>query len=118
MNIARKIKEQTDSILRAQKLNSTQGVTVSGDTGGGEGPTVNDWISALARHVLSGDHDGRYYTKTLLNSGQLDTRYYTEDEVDAMILEASRRFEPLTNGDIDNPDILFWNGEIIMQEVI
>ena len=29
--------------------------------------------------------DVRYYTKTLLDGGQLDTRYYTETEVDALL---------------------------------
>lgn len=29
--------------------------------------------------------DARYYTKTLLDGGQLDTRYYTEGEIDALL---------------------------------
>lgn len=30
-------------------------------------------------------HDDRYYTKTLLDGGQLDDRYYTETEVDGLL---------------------------------
>lgn len=33
--------------------------------------------------------DARYYTKTLLDAGQLDSRYYTETEVDALTWDAS-----------------------------
>ncbi|MED4980590.1 hypothetical protein P9726_13625 [Geobacillus stearothermophilus] len=35
----------------------------------------------LTNHKSSGDHDGRYYTKTQLDNGQLDNRYYTETEL-------------------------------------
>jgi len=35
-------------------------------------------------HSASGDHDGRYYTETELDAGQLDDRYYTETEVDTI----------------------------------
>ncbi|ALA68954.1 hypothetical protein GT50_01275 [Geobacillus stearothermophilus 10] len=35
----------------------------------------------LIAHKSSGDHDGRYYTKTQLDNGQLDNRYYTETEL-------------------------------------
>jgi hypothetical protein len=38
--------------------------------------------SDLATHKASGDHDGRYYTKTLLDGGQLDGRYYTRSQLD------------------------------------
>lgn len=43
----------------------------------------------LAAHKISGDHDTRYYTETELNAGQLDTRYYTETEVDANLVTKS-----------------------------
>lgn len=36
---------------------------------------------ALTTHKSSADHDGRYYTETELNNGQLDNRYYTETEL-------------------------------------
>lgn len=42
-------------------------------------------LSALNTHKASNDHDGVYYTKTLLDSGQLDNRYYTETEVNNML---------------------------------
>jgi len=45
-----------------------------------EGNITTD-AAALATHKTSSDHDGRYYTETELNAGQLDTRYYTETEI-------------------------------------
>ncbi len=42
-------------------------------------------------HKSSNDHDGTYYTKTLLDNGQLDTRYFTESEITA--LEAAMQLE-------------------------
>jgi len=35
--------------------------------------------------TASHTHDSRYYTAVLLDGGQLDSRYYTEAEVDAAI---------------------------------
>lgn len=35
----------------------------------------------LNNHKSSTDHDGRYYTKTELQSGSLDTRYYTKNDM-------------------------------------
>ena len=52
---------------------------------------IMETVSALAAHKTSGDHDGRYYTETEMDSklgGKSDTghthddRYYTETEVD------------------------------------
>jgi hypothetical protein len=34
------------------------------------------------------NHDGRYYTETELDAGQLDNRYYTETEVNAFLLKS------------------------------
>ena len=42
------------------------------------------------------DHDGRYYTETELDAGQLDNRYYTETETDAL-LAAQDEFTELTD---------------------
>ncbi|MBA7704287.1 hypothetical protein ES703_113089 [subsurface metagenome] len=42
-----------------------------------------EWITPGTDH----NHDARYYTKTLLDAGQLDTRYYTETEIDAKLLD-------------------------------
>ena len=39
----------------------------------------------IANHKTSNDHDYRYYTRTQLDSGQLDNRYYTESEVDSKV---------------------------------
>lgn len=39
---------------------------------------------ALNTHKTSTDHDGRYYTETELNAGQLNNLYYTETEADAL----------------------------------
>jgi hypothetical protein len=44
--------------------------------------TIKGNADTLATHKSSGDHDTRYYTKTLLDGGQLDNRYYTETEID------------------------------------
>jgi hypothetical protein len=38
---------------------------------------------ALTIHKSSTDHDGRYYTETELDAGQLDNRYFTETEINA-----------------------------------
>lgn len=35
----------------------------------------------LITHKASNDHDSKYYTKILLDGGQLDSRYYTETEI-------------------------------------
>lgn len=37
--------------------------------------------NALSQHKASGDHDIRYYTKTLLDAGQLDNRYFTRQQL-------------------------------------
>ena len=37
--------------------------------------------------------DARYYTKTLLDNGQLDNRYYTETEIDSMLVLANEFVE-------------------------
>jgi len=107
MNIARKIKEQTDNILRAQRLNGTSNVSIIGDDGGndpdpGPGPVVGDWVKALKAHKASGDHDGRYYTKA-----QMD-----------ILLIPPPKYELLTNGDTVDPQLLFDpSGDILVREV-
>lgn len=47
--------------------------------------TIKANYDALVTHKASADHDGRYYTKTLLEGGQLDNRYFTETEINAKI---------------------------------
>ena len=57
----------------------------------------------LAAHKTSADHDGRYYT---------------EDEVDALLLTVTGKYyEPLTNGDPTTPELVFYNGDVVMAEV-
>lgn len=70
MNIAETVKKQTDRILRQRALNRTEGVVVSGVSSGtgAPAPVVNNPAADLATHKASGDHDGRYYTKTQLNN--------------------------------------------------
>lgn len=69
-NIAETVKKQTDRILRQRALNRTEGVVVSGVSSGtgAPAPTVNNPPVDLTAHKTSGDHDGRYYTKTQFNN--------------------------------------------------
>jgi hypothetical protein len=69
-NFARKVKDQTDKILRQRSLDPTQGISVSPGSQSNPTPTVNNSSQDLARHKVSGDHDARYYTK-----GQSDAKY-------------------------------------------
>jgi hypothetical protein len=43
---------------------------------------VNTLDNDVQNHKASNSHDGRYYTKELLNQGQLDTRYHTKTELE------------------------------------
>jgi hypothetical protein len=57
----------------------------------------------LIAHKSSGDHDGRYYTKTQLDNGQLDNRYYTETELNNGALDGRYYTESeLNNGQLDS----------------
>lgn len=47
--------------------------------------SISSIVTLLNTHKTSDDHDGRYYTETELNSGQLDNRYYTESETDGLL---------------------------------
>lgn len=97
-NIAEKFKKQTDEIFRQQNLNGSGGITISGiSTGtGAPPPTIVNPSGDLLKHKMSGDHDGRYYTKA---------------EIDALIAEASARYEPLTDG---NSNLIFYAGDVVM----
>ena len=75
-------------MLWTQQLTRTVEELVAG--GGGGGVTVHADLTGLSADDHLQYHndargDARYYTKTLLNAGQLDTRYYTESEVDSFI---------------------------------
>lgn len=46
-----------------------------------------------------------------------DDRYYTETEVDALFAASSGYWEPLTNGDSTTPELLFYNGDVVMGRI-
>lgn len=68
MNFAEKIKRQTDKILRQQSQGPNAGRVIIETPAGGNLNTIPG--TDLATHKTSSDHDGRYYT---------------EDEVDALL---------------------------------
>ena len=88
-NIAETVKKQTDRILRQRALNQTEGVVVRGVSSGtgAPAPIINNPPADLAAHKASGDHDGRYYT---------------EDEVNALI--AALTFADVFRQDFSNTD--------------
>lgn len=43
--------------------------------------TIKANFDAMVSHKASGDHDGKYYTRTLLDGGQLDNRYFTKGQL-------------------------------------
>ena len=51
-----------------------------------ETKSLYQWTGLVWEIVINPvhDHDDRYYTKMLLNNGQLDTRYYTKPQVNLM----------------------------------
>lgn len=71
-NIAKQIKDQTDSILRRRQTAPGSSVTVLGGTtqpgtGPGTAPVIVDPNNDLTTHKASADHDGRYYTEAEVN---------------------------------------------------
>jgi hypothetical protein len=61
-------------------------------------PDISEFDHSLLQSLDEDDHpqyfneargDARYYTQALLNAGQLDTRYYTETEVDTLLSNKS-----------------------------
>lgn len=103
--LAQEIKKQTDSILRRMKnapAAAVRGGTITPGTGPGTTPEIVEPNADLDAHKTSGDHDGRYYTET---------------EIDVLLVNAGKYFEPVTNGDISNPEIVFFNGDVVMVEV-
>lgn len=105
MNIADVVKKQTDRILRQRQLNANAGTIIQGNPDGP--PEVSNPTADLEEHKAAGDHDSRYYTEAELNAGQLDNRYYTETEVDSLLANLAIKYDLLTNGDTNNPEILF-----------
>ena len=59
MNLAERIKKQTDKILRQQSQGPNAGVVVVVNAGS-ETPSISNPAGDLNRHKNSGDHDGRY----------------------------------------------------------
>lgn len=80
INIADIVKKQTDRILRQQRQNGTGAKTITGNPSGN--PVVTDPTAALEEHKTGGDHDGRYYT---------------EDEIDALLGAKPDTFLELTD---------------------
>ena len=93
-NIAKVIKDQTDSILRRRQATpganiSIRGSTTQPGTGPGTPPEMTEPNRELDRHKVSGDHDGRYYT---------------EAEIDALI--AALTFADVVRQAFDNTDYI------------
>lgn len=72
------LKSTVDGSSGADFVNATAIDGLSGTTVQALLEAIN---SALTAHKSSSDHDGRYYTETELNNGQLDNRYFTETEL-------------------------------------
>jgi uncharacterized repeat protein (TIGR02543 family) len=57
-----------------------------------------------------------------LNYARGDERYYSKEKIDDLIASgspsSSKYYEPLTNSDPDNPELIFFNGDVVMTEVI
>lgn len=66
INIADVVKKQTDRILRQQRQNGTASKTITGNPAGD--PVVTDPNVNLTAHKTSGDHDSRYYTESEVDS--------------------------------------------------
>ena len=54
-----------------------------------------NFTSMLQNHLISTDHNWRYYTKDQLSNGQLNSLYHTETELDGGILDT--RYTPIAN---------------------
>lgn len=87
--------EKWDDYTRYWQYDGTASTwTLLGDVAVGGGVTDHGGLTGLGDDDHTQYHndargDARYYTKTLLDTGQLDTRYYTEAETDALLLGKS-----------------------------
>lgn len=96
-SLAEAIKRQQDKQFNQQRMDSSKMATYDEDEQGNK--SVANPPKDLAVHKTSGDHD---------------TRYYTKAEIDA-----SREYwEPLANGNATTPELIFYNGDIVMGKVI
>lgn len=70
-------------------LSRRRRVSLDGLTPGAHTHEATDVIGLLealgSKAPVVHNHDDVYYTKTLLNAGQLDTRYYTETEINSLL---------------------------------
>lgn len=58
-------------------------------------------LANFTAHLSSGDHDTRYYTQTQMNAGQMDSRYYTQTNSDARYYtqtQSNTNFAPVLAG--------------------
>lgn len=94
------LKATTDSASGADFVAATAISGLSGTTVQALLEAIN---SALTTHKSSSDHDGRYYTETELNAGQLNNLYYTETELNNGQLDTRYYTETELNaGQLDN----------------
>lgn len=81
----------------------------------------NQWIFfATVRHSLLEelleDNHPQYH-----NDARGDARYYTKAQTEALIAsggESLGYWEPLANGDAVNPELIFYNGDVVMGRVV
>jgi hypothetical protein len=74
----------TGNASTASKWATARTITLGGDLTGNVSIDGSANVTLTASVVNdSHTHDGRYYTETELDGGQLDNRYYTETELDA-----------------------------------
>lgn len=102
------LRRQYDRTIRQLQQGSNAGTTYNIDPVTYE-PSISRPAVDLPAHKESDDHDGRYYT---------------EEEIDILITNIFNTFETsglqydlLTNGDWDNPELIFMQGEVIWVEV-
>lgn len=100
-NIYGSIRRQNDKTLRQLQQGATAGIIYHTDPVTQE-PVVSRPAVDLPIHKESNDHDDRYYTK---------------DEMDIMLVGSGLQYDLLTNGDWDNPELIFLQGEVIWVEV-
>ena len=83
-NDALKLAKAGDSMTGALAM-GTNKVTGVGDPTAAQDAATKSYVDALS----TGGLDSRYYTETELDAGQLDNRYYTETESDARYFNTS-----------------------------
>jgi len=74
-----------------------------------------DFASSTHNHdadysALGHNHNTDYYTKTQLNAGQLDTRYYTESEVDSLISPSAGNWTLINSITISTATQVYFTG--------